>query len=92
MENILIRQAKDKDIEAFYRPGKNEDFNEWEFADKVRTDPSFIPELCFIAVIDDRIVGYNLLSKVMIGNHQGLALGPIAVKPLYQIRESERNL
>lgn len=92
MENIIIRQAEDKDMEeikivvkeAFYRPGKNENFNEWEFANKVREDSGFIPELCLIAILDDEIVGYNLLSKASIGKYQGLALGPIAVKPSYQ--------
>lgn len=47
MKNVIVRQAKDEDImgvkrvvrAAFYRPGKNEDFNEWEFADQVRRDP-----------------------------------------------------
>lgn len=37
-----------------------------------------------IAVLDDEIVGYNLLSKASIDKCQGLELGPIAVKPLYQ--------
>ncbi len=81
MKNIIIRQANDNDIdaiktivkEAFYRPGKDELFNEWEFADKVRNDFGFIPEL-----------GYNLLLKALVGKEEGLALGPIAVKPSYQ--------
>lgn len=80
LKNLLVRQAKDEDIrdvkrvvrESFHRPGKNENFNEWEFVDQVRSEPGFIPELCFVAVIDDKIVGYNLLTKAMVGNHQGL--------------------
>lgn len=55
MKNVVVRQARDEDIrdvkrvvrEAFYRPGKNQDFNEWEFVDQVTRDPGFIPELCF---------------------------------------------
>lgn len=92
MESLVIGQAMDEDIEeikgvikeAFYRPGKNEDFNEWNLADKVRTDAGFVPELCLVASINEEIVGYILLSKASIGNSEGLALGPIAVKPAYQ--------
>lgn len=64
MENSIIGQADDKSIEeiqsvireAFYRPGKDEAFNEWNFADKVRTDAGFIPELCLVASINEEIV------------------------------------
>lgn len=42
MGNIIIKQAGENDMEeikgiikkAFDRPGNNESFNEWEFADK----------------------------------------------------------
>lgn len=100
MENVIIRQANDNDIEAiktivkeaFYRPGKNEHFNEWEFVDKVRNDSGFIPELCLISAIDDEIVGYKLLSKALVGKEEGLALGPLAVKPSYQNRGVGKKL
>ncbi|HLR35933.1 MAG TPA: N-acetyltransferase [Tissierellales bacterium] len=92
MGNIIIRQAEDNDIqgirnivkEAFDRPGKDEYFNEWEFVYKVRSDSGFIPELCLVAVINSEIIGYALLSKALIGKNEGLSLGPLAVKPLYQ--------
>ncbi|WP_317922391.1 GNAT family N-acetyltransferase [Tepidimicrobium xylanilyticum] len=70
--------------EAFYRPDKNEYFNEWEFVDKVRDDTGFIPQLCLVATINEEIVGYIMLSKALIGKHAGLSLGPLAVKPSYQ--------
>lgn len=90
MKDIIIRKAADNDIakikeivrEAFFRQGKNEYFNEWEFADKVRNDPGFIPELCLVAICNNEIIGYILLSKALIGKNEGLALGPLAVKPL----------
>lgn len=92
MKNIIVRQAMDKDMEeiksvvrsAFDRPGKNEFFNEWEFAKRVRNDSEFIPELCFVATNNNQIIGYMLLSKALIGVNEGLTLGPLAVKPPYQ--------
>lgn len=89
MRNIIIRQASDNDIgeiksvvkAAFDRPGKDQYFNEWEFVDKVRNDSGFIPDLCLVAIIDSEIVGYILLSKALIGENEGLALGPLAVRP-----------
>lgn len=46
MKTIIIRQVIDDDIEeikdvvkaAFYRPGKNEYFNKWEFVQRVRNE------------------------------------------------------
>lgn len=75
MKNIIVRQAMDGDMEeiktvvrsAFDRPGKNESFNEWEFTGKVRNDAEFIPKLCLVAVGNNEIVGYILLSKALIG-------------------------
>lgn len=92
MKNIIVRQAIDGDMEeiktvvrsAFDRPGKNEYFNEWEFARRVRNDSGFFPELCFVATNNNQIIGYILLSKALIGLNQGLTLGPLAVKPSYQ--------
>ena len=92
MGNIIIRQARDNDIrgikdivkEAFDRPCKNEYFNEWEFVEKVRSDSGFIPELCLVAISNNEIIGYILLSKALIGRNEGLSLGPLAVKPSYQ--------
>jgi len=89
MENIIIRQASDNDIgeiksvvkAAFDRPGKDQYFNEWDFVDKVRNDSGFIPDLCLVAIIDSEIVGYILLSKALIGENEGLALGTLAVRP-----------
>lgn len=100
MEDISIRQAGSGDIEeikavlreAFYRPGKDEHFNEWEFADRVRSDSGFVPELCLVATINQEIAGYILLSRASIAWHEGLALGPLAVKPLCQGRGIGKRL
>ncbi len=60
--------------------------------DKIRNDSGFIPELCLIAMIDDEIIGYILLSKALIGKNEGLALGPLAVKHSYQRKEIGKKL
>lgn len=44
VENLIIRQAVDGDMvvikqvvkEAFYRPGKDGEFSEWELVDRIR--------------------------------------------------------
>jgi len=89
---IILRPAVPNDIQAikavvksaFYSEAKNEVFNEWEFVEKVTQDSGYVPELCLLAVLEDKIVGYVLLSKAKIGIHHGLALGPIAVEPNLQ--------
>ncbi|MDF2821377.1 MAG: GCN5-related N-acetyltransferase [Clostridiales bacterium] len=89
---IKIREMNKKDIQAvkatvktaFYREGKDEKFNEWEFAEQVIKDKDYVKELCRIALIDEEVVGYILLTKAQIGMKQGLSLGPLAVSPTYQ--------
>lgn len=72
--------------------GKDEYFNEWEFVDRVRKDSGFIPELCLVAIINDEIIGYILLSRFLIGENEGLALGPSAVQPLHQYKGVGKKL
>lgn len=92
MNEIQLRQAQDKDIEyiknvvraAFFREGKDEFFNEWEFTDRVRFDCGFLPKLCLIATLNSEVIGYILLSKATISDSHGLALAPIAVSPAHQ--------
>lgn len=89
---IEIRQVTKGDLyeikavlkSAFYRDGKDEVFNEWEFAEKVTQDKGYIKELCQMALLDGKIVGYVLLSEAQIGGSRGLSLGPLAVTPVYQ--------
>lgn len=57
---------------------------EWELTENILHDPGYIPELCFVALCEDGIVGYVLLSRAKIGADEGLTLGPIAVKPSFQ--------
>jgi putative acetyltransferase len=87
-----IKAMRDEDLhpvkailkEAFWKEGKNEIFNEWEFAEKVMSDSGYIDDLCLIAIDKNAVVGYILLSKSNIGGREGLSLGPLAVKPINQ--------
>ncbi|WP_353094681.1 N-acetyltransferase [Tissierella praeacuta] len=97
---IEIRKATKNDLQemkaivksAFYREGKDEIFNEWEFVEKVTYDKGFIKELCQVAVLDGKITGYILLSEAQIGNKKGLSLGPLAVTPVYQSKGIGKQL
>lgn len=97
---IEIREATESDLKAikamlksvFYREGQDELFNEWEFAEKVISDKGFVRELCQIAVLEDKVIGYILLSRAQIGNNLGLSLGPLAIAPEYQRRGIGKQL
>lgn len=78
--------------EAFWRPGKNEAFNEWTLARRVISDEGYIPQLCMIAKEEDSVCGYILLSRASVAGRTGLSLGPLAVRSSYQRRGIGRAL
>ena len=88
---IEIRQESQKDYEEVYRVVKtafemaeHSDGNEQDLVVALRNSDSFIPELSLVAVKEDKIVGYILFTKIKIGNHEEIALAPLAVLPEYQ--------
>lgn len=88
---IEIRQESQKDYEEVYRVVKtafetaeHSDGNEHDLVVALRNSDSFIPELSLVAVKEDKIVGYILFTKIKIGNHEEIALAPLAVLPEYQ--------
>lgn len=58
--------------------------------ERLRNSTAFIPELSLVAEMDNRIVGYILLTKISIQNDSkewpSLALAPVAVDPDFQGR------
>lgn len=80
----LLSEVKSVLKDAFFNEHSDEFFNEWEFAENVLKTSGFIPELCLIALENDKVIGYNALTKAMIGKTEGLALGPLGVKTEYQ--------
>ena len=79
-----LEEAKAALKEAFLREEYDENYNEWEFAQRVLQSPGYVPSLCLTAWQDGRLVGYNILTEAASGESQGLALGPLGVRPAYQ--------
>ena len=77
---------------AFYKEGKSDKYNEWNFAKRILDDNGYIKDLCFKALYNKKIVGYNILTKADINNKVGLVLGPLAVLPDYQKRSIGKRL
>lgn len=96
--NLLIRNESEKDYreveevtrEAFWNlhvPGCDEHY----LAHVMRHHPDFIPELDFVAIMDDKIVGNIMYTKshlISDTNQQldTLTFGPVSVLPDYQKR------
>ena len=88
---VEIRQENKNDYEEIYNVVKtafetaeHSDGNEQDLVVALRNSDSFIPELSLVAKKDNKIVGHILFTKVKIGNHEELALAPLAVLPEYQ--------
>lgn len=81
-----LEEAKAALKEAFLREEYDENYNEWEFAQRVLQSPGYVPSLCLTAWQDGRLVGYNILTEAAIGESQGLALGPLACGPPIKAR------
>lgn len=87
-----LRVARDEDYmditnvvkEAFYSSDRDNKDNEWDLVNNIRKDKGFVEELSLIAHNDEEILGHILFSEANIGDSNGLALGPVAVKPKYQ--------
>jgi predicted N-acetyltransferase YhbS len=58
---------------------------EVDFLDGHRADPvAWIPDMMFVATVDDQPVAYALLTRCHIDDVPVLSLGPVAVLPAYQ--------
>lgn len=96
MRKLLIRNESESDYraveeltrEAFWNlhtPGCNEHY----LVHVIREHADYIPELDFVAEIDDEIVGNIIYSKAKLVDEQGyekniLTFGPLSVLPTYQ--------
>lgn len=94
--NVSIRLEEENDYrkvefitrEAFwnvYKPGCDEHL----IVHKIRKVPAFIKELCFVACVDDEIVGNIIYSRAKVINDsikefEVLCMGPIGVLPFFQ--------
>ncbi|MEL7121554.1 MAG: N-acetyltransferase [Bacteroidota bacterium] len=64
------------------------DHTEHFLVERLRKSSAFIPELSLVAVLEDKIVGHILLTKVMLVNgtekKEVLSLAPVGVLPAFQ--------
>ena len=88
---VNIRQENTDDFNTVFEVNKlafGQD-NEANLVDLLRKSNSFIPELSLVAILDNKIVGHILFTKIQIENEdksktESLALAPMAVRPEFQ--------
>lgn len=83
-EISYLQETKDSLKSAFFYEGSNKEFNEWEFAENVLKSDGYVPNLCLIALNEENVIGYNVLTNAEIDEQHGLALGPLGVRKEYQ--------
>ena len=77
---LTIRQENKNDYEEVYNviktafeTAEHSDGNEQDLVVALRKSDNFIPELSLVAVMDNKIVGYILFTKIKIGKQEELA-------------------
>lgn len=94
--NIIIRKEKKEEHrevenlvrEAFwnvYRPGCLEHY----VLNQLRDNPDFVPELDFVMLKDDKLIGQNIFMKAVIKADDGrnipiMTMGPICIAPEFK--------
>lgn len=71
-------------IKKAFSTAAHSDGNEHELVSALRESNSFLPELSLIALMNRKVAGYILYTKVTVGDRTALALAPLAVLPQYQ--------
>ena len=92
-ENLIIQQETPEDYADIYALTKaafdgteHSDGDEQELPGLLRERYEFIPELSLVAVLDGRLVGHILFTKITIGGHPALCMGVVSVLPEFQCR------
>ena len=96
MDRLIIRNETEKDYravenltrEAFwniYKPGADEHY----FVHMMRSHPDFIPELAFVAEIDDEIIGSIMYTKSWLEDENGVRKEILSFGPLVEVVGSE---
>ena len=88
---LTIRQENKNDYEEVYNviktafeTAEHSDGNEQDLVVALRKSDNFIPELSLVAVMNNKIVGYILFTKIKIGKQEEIAIAPLGVLPEYQ--------
>jgi predicted N-acetyltransferase YhbS len=95
-KQILIRREQPEDYSAVERLTREAFWNlnvpgcdEHYLAHTLRSHPDFLPELDFVAVIDDIVAGNIMFARSVVAdnagnNHPVLTFGPLSVLPAFQ--------
>lgn len=100
---MFIRKEEERHYEQVFKlveqAFENEEYSDHReqfLVERLRKSKNFVAELSLVAEIENRIVGYILLTKIKIINsnssYNSLALAPIAVLPSYQGNGVGRHL
>ena len=88
---LIVRQENSNDYDEVYnvvktafKTAEHSDGNEEDLVVSLRNSEAFIPELSLVAIENDKIIGYILFTRIMIGKSEEVALAPLAVLPEYQ--------
>ncbi len=88
---MIIRSEKTEDytqISEVIRSAFKQEEEEVILVDNLRKSPDFIPELSLVAIIEGKIIGHILFSKVIIksdlSEHDVLCLAPVSVHSKFQ--------
>ncbi len=96
MENLIIRNEEEKDYKAvlnvtreafynIYRMGCDEHY----LVKILKGHKDYLPNLCFVAEVDDEVIGSIIYTKAKIVDESGeerevLTFGPFSILPKYQ--------
>lgn len=71
-------------VKAAFATAERSDGNEQDLIVALRKSENYIPELSLVAEKDGKVIGHVMFTKVKIGDHEEVALAPLAVDPPYQ--------
>lgn len=91
-QQIILRQEQSRDFEEVFTVHSQAfgSENEARLVNNLRNNLKvFLPELSIVALLNDKIVGHILFTRIVIDKNghdaaESLALAPVAVAPAYQ--------
>lgn len=91
---IEIRQETPQDytevfetIKRAFEHAEHTDKDEHFLVERLRKSGAFVPELSLVAVINGKIAGHILFTKVKIADTLQIGLAPLSVRPEFQKKE-----
>lgn len=96
---MIIRQEKPEDydeihdvVQKAFASAEHSEGNEQDLVVALRNSNAYIPELSLIAIIDNKIAGHIMFTKLKIQEQTEVALAPLSVLPEYQRNGIGRSL